>query len=52
MPVTTNYDPHLRRKYGDYMTPVNDSSYHGDLIFDTNIGYSAYYQQHQELLRK
>ena len=52
MPVTANYDEHLRRKYGDYMTPAKDPSYHGDLIFDTNIGYVAYYQQHQELLRK
>ena len=21
MPITANYDEHLRRKYGDYMTP-------------------------------
>ena len=52
MPVVANYDEHLKRKYGDYMTPARDPSYHGGLIFDTNIGYAAYYQQHQELLRR
>jgi lipopolysaccharide cholinephosphotransferase len=52
MPVPANYDEHLRRKYGDYMTPVNNPNFHGDLIVDTNVGYKDYYQHHQELARK
>ncbi len=49
MPITANYDEHLRRKYGDYMTPTKNPNYHGELIFDTNISYDKYYQLHPEL---
>lgn len=42
IPIIQNYDEHLRRKYGDYMIPMKNPNYHGDIIFDTNISYKSY----------
>ena len=42
MPIIVNYDEHLKRKYGDYMTPLNNPNYHGDIFFDTDHGYLQY----------
>lgn len=52
MPVIANYDEHLKRKYGDYMTPLMNPSYHGEVIFDTDISYKEYYTQHPELSKR
>lgn len=41
IPIIANYDEHLKRKYGDYMTPMKNPNYHGDTIFDTSIPYSS-----------
>lgn len=42
IPIIANYDEHLRRKYGDYMTPLNNPNYHGDIFFDTDHSYLRY----------
>ena len=39
IPVPANFDDHLKRKYGDYMTPVKSPNYHGEVEFDTNVSY-------------
>lgn len=50
MPIIANYDEHLRRKYGDYMTPTKSPTYHGEVVFDTNINYEKYYELHPEIM--
>lgn len=42
MPVIANYDEHLTRKYGDYMTPKIVPNYHGGVLFDTSRSYKEY----------
>lgn len=51
IPVIANYDEHLRRKYGDYLTLVKSHGYHGELFFDTNVNYNEYYRLHPEMLK-
>jgi lipopolysaccharide cholinephosphotransferase len=36
------YDLVLSKTFGDYMTPVKEPSYHGNIIFDTEKSYRAY----------
>lgn len=52
MPIFASYDEHLKLKYGDYMTPTMNPNLHGDVIFDTTIGYEEYFRRHAELTRK
>ncbi len=42
IPVPKNFDEYLRRRYGDYMTPLNTGGYHGELFFDTNHSFKMY----------
>ena len=46
VPVMRNYDRALTMHFGDYMKPVRDASYHGGVVFDTNIPYSEYFKTH------
>lgn len=40
VPVPKYYDKFLRTQYGDdYMTPIKDPSYHGEVVFDTQRSY-------------
>lgn len=48
MPVIANYDEHLRRKYGDYMTPQKNPNYHGDIIFDTSRSYKDFLREYSQ----
>jgi lipopolysaccharide cholinephosphotransferase len=45
-----NFDAILRKTYGDYMTPVKQSSEHGTTIFDANVPYSKYKEEHYKEL--
>jgi lipopolysaccharide cholinephosphotransferase len=39
VPIPSGWDSILRRLYGDYMTPVQGGSNHGDILFDTHVSY-------------
>lgn len=39
IPIPSNYDSHLKNKYGNYMTPQKSPNYHGDVFFDTSRSY-------------
>jgi lipopolysaccharide cholinephosphotransferase len=43
MPIPSDYEEHLKKKYGDYMTFKRIPNFHGDVIFDTNISYVEFY---------
>lgn len=47
VPIIKKYDEHLKRKYGDYMTPQKAPSCHGELIFDTTQSYIDYYRKNK-----
>lgn len=40
MPVPSGYDEILTNQYGDYMTPAQAPSLHGNVIFDTERSYT------------
>lgn len=50
--VPVNYDSILTHAYGDYMTPVKQASEHGDTVYDPNIGYEEYLEQHGAFLKE
>jgi lipopolysaccharide cholinephosphotransferase len=53
VPVPAAYDELLRTQYGDdYMTPKQDPSYHGELVFDTQRSYLELLPQVQKAYRK
>lgn len=39
VPIPSGWDSILKRLYGDYMTPVQGGSNHGDVLFDTHVSY-------------
>ncbi|MBR6104153.1 MAG: LicD family protein [Paludibacteraceae bacterium] len=41
MPVPSGYDSLLREEYGDYMTPVEQSTMHGDVYLDAYRDYKT-----------
>lgn len=45
MPIPSDYEEHLKKKYGDYMTFKRIPNFHGEVIFDTNISYVDYYNK-------
>lgn len=45
MPIPSDYEEHLKKKYGDYMTFKRIPNFHGEMIFDTNISYVDYYNK-------
>jgi len=42
IPCPVGYDDILRRNFGDYWTPVQGTSIHGELLFDTERPYTDY----------
>ena len=47
IPVPKNHDAWLRAMYGDdYMTPLQDPSYHGQVIFSTDQSYKEWFATH------
>ena len=42
IPILKGYDTLLHRQYGDYMVMKKASTYHGDVLFDTNRSYKEY----------
>lgn len=44
IPILKDYDVLLTRQYGNYMQMINDPSYHGGMIFDTDITYTDYFK--------
>ena len=53
MPVPIGYDEILRNQYGDYMTPIKDSSCHDafkNVIYDVHHSYTEYEQYSNEEL--
>jgi lipopolysaccharide cholinephosphotransferase len=52
VPVPVGYDRFLTIQYGDYMTPVRDMSYHGELIFDTEHSYKELLPEVRRQYRK
>lgn len=53
VPVPKGYDLFLRTQYGDdYMTPRQDPSYHGELMFDTEHSYRDLLPQVQKDYRR
>jgi lipopolysaccharide cholinephosphotransferase len=48
IPIGSGYDRLLKLRFGDYMKMVNESSGHGNVIFDTNISYKEYMSRTQK----
>ena len=42
IPVPQNYEIILRRRYGDYMKPLQTGGYHGTTFFDVDKSYKEY----------
>lgn len=42
IPAPKRYDEFLKKRYGDYMKPVNISTTHGEVFFDTEKSYKEY----------
>lgn len=46
----SGHDEILKKSYGDYMTPVRQSSEHGETLFEASIPYKQYVMAHKEEL--
>ena len=51
-PIPQQYDTILRKCYGDYLTPIENKSEHGDTILDANTPYNRYIQNHKQELKE
>lgn len=45
IPVSSGYDRELRAQYGDYLTPVQAKSMHGQVFFDPDRAYTEYLKE-------
>lgn len=48
LPIPEGYEKMLTAFFGDWRTPVRSSSYHGDVIFDTEKSYKEYFRINRE----
>ena len=44
VPIPEDFDELLKHSYGDYMTPVQEPTNHGELLFSTNVPYTKFTQ--------
>lgn len=49
VPITKEYDECLRMIYGNYMEFVKGTSYHGEVIFDTNRSYKEFTEEMRKM---
>lgn len=49
--VPEYYDDILKISYGDYMTPVQETSLHGTILFSSEIPYQEFIKQHFDELK-
>lgn len=49
IPIGTEYDHALRQRFGDYMKFVKGTSYHGNIMFDTENSYKKYLIERRKL---
>ncbi len=52
VPIPEKYDNILKHTYGDYMTPVQAPTEHGELVFSSTIPYTQYVKSHMEELKQ
>ena len=52
VPVPEDYDELLRHSYGDYMTPVQEPTNHGELLFSTTVPYKKFIEDHFDELKQ
>ncbi len=51
IPVMKNYDRYLTTMFGDYMTPVQEPTVHGDMIFDVETPYTEFLSKNEEKMK-
>ena len=51
VPVPEDYDTLLHHSYGDYMTPVQEPTNHGELLFSVEIPYEEFIEKHFDELK-
>ena len=51
IPIPEYYDAILKKSYGDYMTPVQEPTNHGDVLFSSTIPYGQFIRDHYEELK-
>lgn len=52
IPVPEEFDSILKHSYGDYMTPVQEPTNHGELLFSTTIPYDEYIKENYSVLKE
>ena len=52
VPIPKEYDNLLKHSYGDYMTPVQEPTNHGDLLFSTTIPYEVFIKKNFNHLKR
>lgn len=51
VPVPENYDTLLKHSYGDYMTPVQEPTNHGTLLYSIDMPYDEFIKRHFDELK-
>lgn len=52
VPVPKDYDALLKHSYGDYMTPVQAPTCHGETLFSVTTPYKQYIEEHFDELKR
>ena len=50
VPVPECYDDILKHSYGDYMTPKQERTLHGETFFSATIPYERYIEENKQML--
>lgn len=51
VPIPKDYDALLSHSYGNYMTPVQEPTNHGDIVFSADTSYIEYIKNHFDELK-